>query len=446
MPKSELQKHAESLLRQFDNARHPVVIEFAGVPKAGKTSTIGQVSTFLRRCGFRVRVVVERASVCPIRDKKHFTFNVWTAATTLAQILESTQDPPRADDPQILILDRGLFDSITWLTMMERLCRITSAEREVIERFLLCAEWRKRITGVIVMTASPETAMKRESGYLPVETLGSIMNKDVLAQFLKTTADCCAKFEQQFNIHSVDTTDGSPQKTAEHVAQIALDLIARELDERILFLPKQRAIEAFGSKTCLSAADGLKLRNEFEKQGKFDRRAAVEKDLESVQAIPVVIVRNHSGHILRLKRKERDRQNALHEQFVIWAGGHVRLEDSEAGRPIEDCAIRELKEELRLSIEGQQLTFLGAVYVDVKNSGKHVALVFEWRAKTDDVAITLSTSEFFERRGTSLSGQFVSTEELAAEISGGKDKDMEPWSRDIFLKLIAGNLSDPALF
>ncbi|MDI6794689.1 MAG: hypothetical protein QME81_17790, partial [bacterium] len=79
------------------------MIEFAGVPKAGKTTTLNQLYAFLKRCGFRVEVVVERASVCPIRDKKHANFNVWTACTTLSQILEKTQNPPRENDPHILI-------------------------------------------------------------------------------------------------------------------------------------------------------------------------------------------------------------------------------------------------------------------------------------------------------------------------------------------------------
>ena len=109
---SLLQRRAEDILARFHLARRPVVIEFAGTPKAGKTTTISQVQAFLKRCGFRVRVVVERASVCPIRDKKHSNFNVWTASTTLAQILEYTQDPPGPEDPQILILDRGIFDAL----------------------------------------------------------------------------------------------------------------------------------------------------------------------------------------------------------------------------------------------------------------------------------------------------------------------------------------------
>src|SRR3954469_23721694 len=108
MPKSSRQKRAEALVKRFaTKARRVVVLEFAGVPKAGKTSTISQLYSFLKRCGFRVKIVVERASVCPIRDKRHFTFNVWTASTTLAQILEHTQEPPGDEQPQVLILDRG---------------------------------------------------------------------------------------------------------------------------------------------------------------------------------------------------------------------------------------------------------------------------------------------------------------------------------------------------
>jgi hypothetical protein len=149
-PNSSRQSRAESAAARFNGARKPIVIEFAGVPKAGKTSTLGQLQAFLKRCGFRVEIVVERASVCPIRDKRHSNFNVWTACTTLAQVLEKTQSPSRPEDPHILILDRGLFDAVSWLAVMERLARIRPADREAVERFLLLDDWRRRVTGVIV--------------------------------------------------------------------------------------------------------------------------------------------------------------------------------------------------------------------------------------------------------------------------------------------------------
>lgn len=105
--KSDLQLRAQGIAERYlKNTRKSTVIEFAGVPKAGKTTILNAVYSFLKRCGFDPEIVVERASMCPIRDKKHTTFNVWTAATTLSQILEKTQEPPYQGDPHILILGR----------------------------------------------------------------------------------------------------------------------------------------------------------------------------------------------------------------------------------------------------------------------------------------------------------------------------------------------------
>jgi predicted NUDIX family phosphoesterase len=436
--KSHLQERAEKALKRFANLK-PIVLEFSGSPKAGKTSTIGQIQTFLKRCGFRVEVIVERASVCPIRDKKHFHFNIWTACTTLAQVLEKTQDPPREEDPQILILDRGLFDSIVWLTMMDRLSRITTQDRESVEHFLLVNEWRKRITAVILMTASPKDSMERERGYLPVQATGSIMNLDVLKQFARITTDCKDRMEKQFRIYEVDTSAGetnkNPKRTCEIVADRIINIIEEQLKEEVLSLDKAAVVRYFGGATSINGERAKDLHAHFLSAGDFKDRSLVESDHEKIQALPVAIVRNKTGEILRLKRKESSSDNKLHEKLVIWAGGHVRREDANNGDPIKQSLLRELQEELRLNIEPNELHLIGAVYSDSGGStSRHIALVFEWRAETDDVAITLSTAEFFERRGTSLSGKFVSLKDLARDVSDRKIE--EEWSCEIIRGLL----------
>ena len=443
--KSDLQNRAEAARARFNGARRPIVLEFAGVPKAGKTTTISQIQTFLKRCGFRVEVVVERASVCPVRDKKHANFNVWTACTTLSQILEKTQTPARPDDPDILILDRGLFDAVCWFAVMERLARIRQAERERIERFLLMEDWRKRITGVIVMTATPRVSMEREKGDLPVKgSGGSIMNEDVLRQMLNTTRETAERLSEQFRIVEVDTSKGSSldrQQTTERVAGIVLDLIEEQLDEHILRLPADEVAALFQDATCIESKAAERLIATFASKGQFVSRDRVESDDSVVQALPVVVVRNRSRNILRLRRRERRHDNPLHEKIVIWSGGHVRREDDYDGDSIRQCAVRELQEELRLSVEGSELKLLGAVWIRAGNrtakpdkTRRHVAVVFEWRAQADDVAIALSATEFFERRGTSLSGTFVSLDDLAADIDKGQVS--EPWSVEIARQLL----------
>jgi len=440
--KSKLQIRAEQAASKFaETARKPIVVEFAGVPKAGKTSTLGQVQAFFKRCGFRTEVVVERASVCPIRDKKHANFNIWTVSTTLAQILEKTQDPPRVDDPHILFLDRGLFDSICWLSMMERLSRIRPADRQIVEKFLLIDDWCKRVTIVIVMLASPEDAMKREQGHLPVENgKGSIMNKDVLQQISKTNLECAKRFENLFRINTIDTSSGdtkdNPTRTAEVVADIILSTIEREIEEHILSLDKSIIRKVFADKNYLLAPEACKVMDLFVESGKFMTREKVESDSTLVQALPIVIVRNANGDILRLKRRERSEDNPLHEKVVIWSGGHVRLEDTSNGNPLLHCAIRELKEELRLDVEPKDLRLVAAIYLDNgTRASQHVAIAFEWFAKSDDVAIALSRAEFIERRGTSLSGTFITLKNLAQEVESGNLK--EPWSAELVREYLA---------
>lgn len=441
--KTALQARAEAAAAKFKlKARRPVVIEFAGVPKAGKTTTLNAIHGFLKRCGFRVETVIERASVCPIRDKKHFNFNVWTACTSLAQILEKTQEPPSATDPEILILDRGLFDSLSWLSMMEKMGRLRKEERKTIEEFLLISDWRKRISGVVVMKASPEDSMERERGTLPVATAGSIMNEEVIRQMLANTNQCIDRFRNRFSIFDVDTSrsTGATQKgTAEQVADLVLSIVEGELEEEILSVDKVSFLNVFGTTPVVGAEKAGRLAKLFSESGSFSPRAEVEVNVDRVQALPVVVIRNRSGQILQLKRREKDSKNSLHEKIVIWAGGHVRQEDSANGRTLLQCAVRELQEELRLRVEHDELKLIGAVYdSSAGNVSKHVAIVYEWRATSDDVNVVLNATEFFERRGASQSGKFISLADLVRCVE--EDQVVESWSVRIATDLLQSDV------
>ena len=438
--KSELQARAEVASAKFkQRARRPIVIEFAGVPKAGKTTTLNTIHGFLKRCGFRVETVVERASVCPIRDKKHFNFNIWTACTSLAQILEKTQDPPSQNDPEILILDRGIFDSLSWMSMIEKMGRLRKEEREAIERFLLISDWRKRVAGVIVMKTSPEDAMEREKGNLPVIGTGSIMNVDVIRQMSANTNQCINRFRNQFKIFDVDTSRASgstPQTTAEQVANIVLSVIEGELEEEILSVPRSEFNQLMNGSQTLNDVQAASLVTLFNEKGSFISRDVVEQDLQKVQALPVVVIKNKSGQILQLKRREKDPKNTLHEKIVIWAGGHVRKEDSFNGKTLLQCAVRELQEELRLRVDVDELQLLGAVYDDAGlGVSKHVAIVYEWHATSDDVNVVLNATEFFERRGASQSGTFISMKDLLRCVE--VDQVVESWSVRIAKELLS---------
>lgn len=439
--KSDRQVRTEKLARQMrDDYHRPIVIEFAGLPKAGKSTTLSSIQMFLKRCGFKTEILVEGASVCPIKDKKHAHFNVWTTCTALSQILERTQDPPRADDPQVLFLDRGIFDAICWFRVMEQLCRVRAEDREKIESFLRLKDWRSKVSGVVFMTANPDDALDRERGLLEViGSPGSIMNMEVLAKLKDIYDQAACELKEEFNVIRVDTSLpelSNPRSSAEYVLDKALDMIELELEEKILYIPMSEVDKIFGSSKAVADQGAAYLTSQFEKMGAYGPRGVVEADAGVVQALPVVVVRKKSGDILLLLRKEANYRNALHRQNVIWAGGHVREEDGPED-PIPNCAVRELEEELRISLNKETLRLVCAIY-DKSNDRSicHVAIVYEWRAPSDDIAIAISKDEFFERHGTSLTGEFLELRELAKKVDRGDLK--ESWSVSIADFLISG--------
>lgn len=440
---TDLQARAERAAKLFtEKARKPLVVEFAGVPKAGKTTTLSHVQTFLKRCGFRTDVVVERASVCPIRDKKHANFNVWTACTTLAQVLEKTQNPPRPDDPQILFLDRGLFDSICWMTMMEQISRIRVEDRELIQRFLMIEDWRKRMSAVFVMLANPADSMSREQGNLPVEGAeGSIMNPHILEKIKDVNEECIRQLDREFRLFPVNTSVGetkdNPVRTAEVVLETILALAEGHVEESILSCSKRDVTDLFVGRCFVDKTGAAALVRIFgEGGGSYRPRNDVEKDDAVVQALPIVVVRNADGDVLRLRRREKSPDNPLHEKIVIWAGGHVRCEDAVNGDPLLHCAVRELEEELRLQVAPSALRLLGAVYFgNGERTSRHVGIAYEWRANTNDISAVLSRSEFFEKSGTSLSGSFCSVDQLAKDVRC--NRLTEPWSVELVRNSLA---------
>jgi 8-oxo-dGTP pyrophosphatase MutT (NUDIX family) len=197
------------------------------------------------------------------------------------------------------------------------------------------------------------------------------MNRDVLEQTLTTTKECVDRLKEKFRIFQVDTSNGTgrngPKKTAEAVADIVLNLIEEQLAENILHVDKESVISLFKKRSILTGDEGAAILAKFA-GGRFSPREQVESDATAVQALPVVVVRNKSGEILRLRRKERVETSSLHQKLVIWAGGHVRQEDASNGDAIRLAAQRELQEELRLSVEIEELNFLGAYLFTVADA------------------------------------------------------------------------------
>ena len=132
-------------------------------------------------------------------------------------------------------------------------------------------------------------------------------------------------------IHPKTEFKDNPRQTAQKVAGIVLDLIAEQLEEDILCASKTDMVALFSGKNCVTGQAAMTVAGHFVKSGAYIPRATAESSEELLQALPIVIVRNKSGRILQLRRREKSPDNPLNDGIVLWAGGHVRKEDANNG-------------------------------------------------------------------------------------------------------------------
>ena len=207
---TDLEQEATRVLRKVQGRKasrkgRPLFVEFSGTPKAGKSTIINSLRLFLARNKFKVYVLTERASTCPIRNKKHPFFNLWTACATIIQMLEAGQ-PDATDD--VVIMDRGLFDALVWMEWLQDKGELSKTERDIVDQFLTMKTWLDMIDLVFVMHVDPKKALEREFSGQVTRRTGSIMDETTLAEVntaLRRTVD---RNEASFRkVLHVDTTD-----------------------------------------------------------------------------------------------------------------------------------------------------------------------------------------------------------------------------------------------
>lgn len=424
----ELKEKAGNLLDLFPvsvksvrQADKPLFIEFSGTPKAGKTTAVDGLHLFLRRNGFRVTVLQERAAMCPLPNKHHMFFNIWTACSTLSQILEARQG-----DKQVVIIDRGLFDALCWMDWMNRTDRITDERFETIENFVTIDEWLDLIDLVFVMRVDAREALDREYEDQLTDETGTIMNMENISQFNDSLDNVYESKKEQFKkVVEMDTSGSEVQETLEEVAERTLESVDDLLEEMIMVIPRSAADDAGISPGFNSDPDSLEGFSEVvEDHGDFVDRRKAEVDNDSIQPIPIAYF-EHDGRYLLFRRNEETPDNRLHEKYAIWAGGHVRSADEKGGDPIRQCLFREMKEELFFEDLTPEPEIVGLVYTPSDaRSARHVGVVYRVELESDDVALSRDQKEFKETRGVSLSGRFVGTDQLKEKWDG-----MEEWTK-----------------
>ena len=421
----ELENRAEKLRSIIELAPRALVVELAGTPKSGKSTSVEAIRHFFKRFGFSVHVLTERAALCPIPMKGHLFFNTWCATTMLAELLESVET-----NTDIIIADRGLFDALIWFQTQAKRGELLEEELDRIEKFLLMNRWKNLFDLVVVLHADAATAMDRENSHRITQRTGSIMNETMLKSLSNAVDEAIDKYGNEFDkIIRIDTDVGDERSVNVDLAGQILDRFESFVDPEILVVPKQAMEDLLASTPWAFVPDaGSKtIQAIIESRGEYRKRTEVESSTDYIQMVPCGALM-HEGRAFLFKRHDSNPQSRLYGKSTIWQGCHV------IRPPDEQCSMNTVQTALESRISQSlfisrklDTRFVGYTWDNSKKGDqKHLGLIYRMDVKSRELAESLRKKEFRRSRGHDLAGDFRKISKLKSSM--GK-VDLEPWSQ-----------------
>ena len=231
----ELQDRARELVKRMsflrDEVKLPLVVEFAGSPKAGKSTTIDIVTHFFKRTGFKTWAPTEGASKrTPYFLRRDLVaFNAWALNYAISEILVAYHNIEEYD---LVVLDRGPFDSLAWMRVLKDDGNLDQDGYDRIERFARHPKWANLVERVYLFTCTPKTSMDREHDAKLIRGKGTAMNPEMLEK-LRVQYDSLGKDSASENpsIQRFSTDDGDgPRATAREIASDIMDLLEQKAE------------------------------------------------------------------------------------------------------------------------------------------------------------------------------------------------------------------------
>lgn len=413
-------------LKSSRTQRRPLFIEFCGSPKSGKSTTINSLSMFFRRNGLKTAVLTERAGICPIQNKTHPNFNIWTLCSVIADMLEKMEHGKEKID--IIIADRGIFDALCWFNWLntnpsDKNPYLSNENFKELTTFINSDIWKRNIDLIYVFIVDPKTSIEREYSALLTEKRGSIMREDVLETYNTSVEQVITKYSQYYRQVEKIKTDkddlsGNPNKVNYIVTKSVLQNLIELMDEKIGYI----SMQVLQDENLLSSLKETKLL--------FGNRIEVEKDSKAVQPIPIAVITNKSRDkllVVKKNAKKTDRSSPEKDKLLGYIGGHVRYEDNvkdDFFKTIQNALHREIQEEINESISICATDPILIYVDDNKRSRQHLAICYIVEMDLDNKQFKITSDELTMKSGTSKSGKVMTPHELASE-------SLEKWTIEI---------------
>ena len=173
---------ARVILQKIDPKKHkkeyptpPIISEFFGLHKAGKDTQLTELDRWFKRQKFNVVIRQESAEAEPIRAtprQNPYAYEMRHFAYTFSNLLDASS----SRDFHLVILNRGIIDTLCWLERLKRKGEITETQNTAAKEFILSGPWLLCVDAFFYLTCDVEEALRREYGNSSKVIYGSRMN------------------------------------------------------------------------------------------------------------------------------------------------------------------------------------------------------------------------------------------------------------------------------
>lgn len=383
----------------------PIVVEFAGSPKSGKTSCITALDLFFRRNGYSTKLIGEKAHIAPIENKTNPLFNLWTITSTLSDLTAVLGGESSKQTPDIILVDRGIFDAFCWFSWLQKNRYLEKENLLALQSFLFMPKWIDYFDLILVFKTEPTKSLEREHKMLLTKKQGSIMNTKVLGSFNDTLGECYNDNSGKFKSIRLINADKEDIYKLNHTVTLAtLKALFTGAKENVGFVDEKHIKNE--QKTVFSLKRLGIGGNEME----FMERLIVEADPTKIQFVPITVITNVERNkifVVRKNKKSGSPTSPEHKKYLPYIGGHVRQEDRPVGvlptigvSPIMIATFnkslqREIKEEIGVDhVPALDFNSMSIWIHNKERSKQHIAICELWEVDFDSFKPKLDPTEF----------------------------------------------------
>lgn len=188
----------------------PLFVELLGLPGVGKTTVASLLQAKFAQYNLKCAILQEAAIKVPSQIiKGTLSFTLWTLNYCLSEII----DYRKSREFNIVILDRGLLDTICWVRWLKNIGLIKGAEERVIEKYIEKIQWFETTPLIIVLHTDFTTTLKRRRG-----EIGRIVNEKTYLEIKIAYEQVLSQHYPRFlkrQVKVLDTTDISPSEVCD---------------------------------------------------------------------------------------------------------------------------------------------------------------------------------------------------------------------------------------